>query len=142
MATPEKSDKTMRKKESSCGKEHPYGQTHPAEHCKEEQGAEFNASLGTESRSNGKDSWMCSTTAGQASYWQGPSLAAFTYYVSLSPFLNTHSRPMSLEGIKPVYAWTYCVTCMRIPLFLCSQEPTDRWECCSTLQRQLHQLGR
>lgn len=111
MATPEKSDKAMRKKESSCGKEHPYGQTHPAEHCKEEQGAEFNASLGTESGSNGKDSWMCSTTAGRASYWQGPSLAAFTYYVSLSPFLNTHSRPLPLEGIKPVYAWTYRVTC-------------------------------
>jgi len=43
--------------------EHAHGQTHPGEHCKEEQGAEFNTTLGTGFGSNGKDSWMYSITA-------------------------------------------------------------------------------
>jgi len=38
----------MRRKEASCGKEHPYGQSHPDECCKEEQGVEFSAFLWTE----------------------------------------------------------------------------------------------
>lgn len=32
-----------RKEGIQGGKERAYGQTHPTEHCKEEQGAEFNA---------------------------------------------------------------------------------------------------
>lgn len=44
--TPEKRDKAAERKESSWGNEHPYGRTHPTEHGKEKQGAEFSTSLG------------------------------------------------------------------------------------------------
>lgn len=157
--TPEKRDKATERKESSWEKEHPFGQIHPTQHCKEEEGAEFNASLGRQLGSNGKDSWVCSTTAVWPSYWQGLSTAAFACYAGLSP-LNASSRRVPLQGVKCAKTLLFSLfkteegltlsastwEGLTIPLVSCSQELTDEgWERNCTLQRQLgvfklHQL--
>lgn len=105
MVTPEKREKATERKEYSWGKEH--GTciwTNPShQHCKEEQGAEFKTSLGTGLGSNGKNFWMCSTTAVWASCWQGLPMVAFACYAALSPFLNVPSRLVPLQGTKPIH---------------------------------------
>lgn len=102
MVTPERREKATERKESSWGKEHAYGQTHPTEDCKEEQHAEFNTSWGTELGSNEKVSWMQSTTAVWAGCWQGLSMAAFTW-CCFFPFWMTSVRLVPFQSTKTLY---------------------------------------